>query len=332
MVRPPAPALSDRLGSGPQRRTLRLSRPLDLRLSLRPLRHGPRDPSTQLDGDRLWRATRTPAGPATELVSLDRRDGSVTATAWGPGAEWLLDALPDLVGEGDDLPGWTALAGGTPTRRPPGWEVVAELARRHPGLRIPRTRAVYEASIPSILEQKVTGIEATRSYRELLGGLGEPAPGPVRPDGRRLLLPPPPRVLAGQPSWALHRYGISRRRAETLRRAGSAARRLEEATAMAPPDAARRLQAVPGLGPWTAAEVALVALGDADAVGVGDFHFPHQVAWKLAGLPRGDDTLMLELLEPWRGHRGRVIRLLMAEGVTAPKFGPKQPLRSFRGY
>jgi 3-methyladenine DNA glycosylase/8-oxoguanine DNA glycosylase len=138
--------------------------------------------------------------------------------------------------------------------------------------------------------------------------------------------------VAATPSWSLHRLGVERKRADTLRRVGTHARRLEEAVDLAPDAARARICAVPGLGPWSAAEIALVALGDPDAVSVGDFHLPNQVAWALAGQARGDDAMMLELLEPWRGQRGRVLRILTAGGVRAPKFGPRQPLRSFRGF
>ena len=93
-------------------------------------------------------------------------------------------------------------------------------------------------------------------------------------------------------------------------------------------EAYRRLLAYPGIGPWTAAEVGARALGDPDAVSVGDFHLPNLVAWALAGEPRANDARMLELLEPWRGQRGRVIRLLEASGLAAPRFGPRMAPRS----
>jgi 3-methyladenine DNA glycosylase/8-oxoguanine DNA glycosylase len=73
--------------------------------------------------------------------------------------------------------------------------------------------------------------------------------------------------------------------------------------------------------------VTLRALGDPDAVSVGDFHLPNLVAFALAGEPRADDSRMLELLEPWRGHRARVIRLLESSGIAAPRFGPRTPTR-----
>jgi len=245
-------------------------------------------------------------------VTVSPADRAVTMQAWGPGAEWALAALPDLVGAADNADGFV-----------PGPGRVRDLHRQLPGLRIGRSNAVVESLVPSILEQKVVGLEAMRSYAHMVRTLGEPAPGPPG-----LMVPPDPRVLAATPSWAFHRFGVERKRADTIRRACSYAPRLEEAADMSPADARRRLTALPGIGPWTAAEVAVVAMGDADAVSVGDYHLPNQVAWALAGEPRGDDARMLELLEPWRGHRARVIRLIVYGAGPAPRYGPRMPLRS----
>jgi 3-methyladenine DNA glycosylase/8-oxoguanine DNA glycosylase len=93
------------------------------------------------------------------------------------------------------------------------------------------------------------------------------------------------------------------------------------------PGAYRRLAAFPGVGEWTSAKVALVALGDSDAVPVGDYNLPHAVGYALEGTPRSTDERMLELLEPYRGHRARVIRLIGIAGITAPRFGPRMPIR-----
>jgi 3-methyladenine DNA glycosylase/8-oxoguanine DNA glycosylase len=346
-----APAQPEPVGRALERE-LRLTRPLNLRLSLGILQHGRRDPCVRISGETMWRATRTPQGPAVERVTVDPAAARVTASAWGPGAPWLLDALPDLVGDHDDGADFEALLARRHAPEARGWDVVSSLAHRHPGLRMPRTAAVVEALIPTILEQKVTGLEAVRSFRELVTATGcpapgcpapssaapdspapgSPAPGSAAPGGPARLLPPAPAVLAGTPAWRMHPWGIERTRADTIRRAGAAAARLEEAVGMTHADAYQRLKALPGIGPWSAATVGLIALGDADAVAVGDFHLPDQVAWMLAGIPRGTDALMLELLAPWRGHRGRVIHLLMAGGVTAPKFGPRQPIRSWRSF
>lgn len=267
----------------------------------------------RIDGGGVWRATRTPDGPAT--VHLSCAGGELTARAWGAGAAAALDVSPALVGALDDDRGFA-----------PHHPVLRELHNRLAGLRIPRSGAVVEALVPTVVEQRVTTVEAKRSYRDLVVALGERAPGPAGRAG--LLLPPSPGRLAATPSYALHRFGLERKRADTIRRACSVAPRLEEAASMSPADARRRLCVLPGLGPWTAAQVALVALGDADAVSVGDYNFPHMVAWALVGERRGDDARMLELLEPYRGHRGRVIRLIVAAGLGPPRTVPRARLRS----
>lgn len=308
------------------RSALRLPGPLDLRPTLAPLRHGRADPTLRWEGPVCWRASRTVEGPATQAISADPATGELRCLAWGPGAAAALDAFPDLVGGSDDVTGLARLlAAQRAGRRPPGWSVVAGLARRWPGLRIPRTGAVFDACVPAVLEQKVTSLEATTSYRNLVLRFGSPAPGPGRRRG--LWVPPPPVTVAGIPSWSLHPLGVERRRAETLRRVAVVAGRLEEAARLPPDDARRRLLSVPGVGPWTAAEVALVAFGDPDAVSVGDYHLPNQVAWSLAGRARGDDAEMLRLLEPWRGQRARVLRLLATAGLAAPRFGPRHAPR-----
>jgi 3-methyladenine DNA glycosylase/8-oxoguanine DNA glycosylase len=297
-------------------RVIEVDGPVDLRLTIGPLRRGARDPSLRIGPDGVWRATRTPDGPATTHLT---RDGTaVRVRAWGPGAEWAVDAAPDLVGAHDDDRDFVA-------HHP----ITADLRRRLRGLRMTRSRAVVEALVPTIIEQKVVGLEAKRSYAQLVRTLGEPAPGAGDGAGPAagLVVPPAPSTLAATPSWQFHRFGIERKRADTVRLVGAHARRLEETVTMTPEDARRRLQVLPGIGPWTAAEVSLLALGDPDAVSVGDYHLPNQVAWALAGEARADDERMLELLEPYRGHRGRVQRLIEAGGPPPPRFGPRLPLR-----
>jgi 3-methyladenine DNA glycosylase/8-oxoguanine DNA glycosylase len=111
--------------------------------------------------------------------------------------------------------------------------------------------------------------------------------------------------------------------------AARSAKRLEETASMDMAAAWARLQAFRGVGVWTAAKVAVVALGDADAVPLGDYHLPHMVGYAFDGAARSTDERMLELLEPYRGHRSRVLRLLMLAGMSAPRFGPRVELRDF---
>jgi endonuclease III len=291
-------------------RTIPLDRPLDIRLTLAPHLRGAADPAMRLGRDRAIRAMRTPDGPAT--IELSLRGTALHVEAWGPGAWRALDGAPALAGAEDGRDGFA-----------PADRLLADLDRRMPGLRIGRTGAVLEALIPAILEQKVTGTEARRAYRGIIARWGEAAPGPF---GLRLL--PAPDVLARLPYEAFHPIGLERRRADLVRTVAARAARFEEIVELPLRDAYRRLTALPGLGPWTAAEVALRALGDPDAVSVGDFHLPSLVAFALAGERRATNARMLELLAPYRGQRGRVIRLLEASGIRPPVRGPRMAPRS----
>ena len=289
--------------------------PLDLRQTLGIHARGARDPALRFEiSGSAWRASRTPDGAVTLLV--ERLPDGVRARAWGPGCDWALTHLGALLGADDD-----------PAALVPRDQAVAVAVRRLRGLRIGRTQRVLEALVPAILEQKVTGDEARRTYRALVARYGEDAPGAFG-----LRLQPAPALLAGLPYHAFHTLGLERRRAELVRAVAREAERLEHlgaaaagpgATEPARAAAYAALRAFAGVGPWTAAEVGLRAFGDPDAVSVGDFHIPNMVAWALAGEPRGTDERMLELLEPYRGQRGRVIRLLELAGMEAPRRGPR---------
>ncbi|WP_433348605.1 DNA-3-methyladenine glycosylase family protein [Micromonospora sp. CA-111912] len=299
------------------RRTLRPPAGYRLAASVRSLTFSTYDPCARIAAGTFWWATRTPAGPAT-LALRPAGDGDLLAEGYGPGADWAVQQAEAVAGLRDDLTGFAELAGAHP--------LVARLAARHAGLRMPATGQLFPRVLRAILEQKVTGTEAYRAYSATVRHFGEPAPGPLQP----LLLPPEPAAVAATPYWAFHPFGVEQKRADTLRRAAAEADRLERCADSA--EATRRLTAIRGIGPWTAAEVARIAFGDPDAVSVGDYHVPNTVAWALAGEPRGDDARMLALLEPFRGHRGRVCLLLAAEGVHAPRYGPRMPIRSFARY
>jgi 3-methyladenine DNA glycosylase/8-oxoguanine DNA glycosylase len=153
--------------------------------------------------------------------------------------------------------------------------------------------------------------------------LGEPAPGPF--DG--LLLPPRPERLARLPAWWFHPLGIEGKRARALvavARVAANSSRLWEWARLPLPEVAAKLALVSGIGPWTIGIVMGPVCGDDDAVAIGDYHYPHVVSWNLAGEPRGDDARMVELLEPFRPQRGRVIRLLGLAGRRPPAFGPRR--------
>ncbi|WP_371662032.1 DNA-3-methyladenine glycosylase [Streptomyces sp. NBC_00280] len=284
--------------------------PLDLGLVLGPLRRGPGDPTFRAAPDgSVWRASRTPAGAGTLRVAL--RDGVVRGEAWGPGAEWLLEQLPELLGAADD-----------PEVFAPRHRIVALARHRRPGLRLTRTGLVMESLIPSVLEQKVTTDEAYRAWRLLVRKFGEPAPGPEgMPQG--LFVVPAARDWALIPSWEWHRAGVDDKRASTVLRAVRVAGRIEEAVALDPERARARLEVVPGVGPWTSAEVVQRSHGAADAVTVGDLHLPGIVGFALAGDRDADDEVMLSLLEPYAGQRHRAARLILLSGRTPGRRAPR---------
>ena len=294
---------------------------LDVRLILSVHRRGGRDPAFSVeDSGAVWRTSLTPDGPGTlRVTGRAAGDGTlVTGQAWGPGAAWLLDTLPAQLGAQDDLSGFAA-------RHP----VIGELVLRHPGLRVGRTSRVFEALVPAVLEQKVVGLEAHRAWRILLRPVRRARPGPA-PAGMRVC--PPPATWARIPSWDWHRAGVEGVRARTIIAAARVAGRLEQTSDLHPAEAERRLRSLPGIGPWTCAEIRQRAAGDPDAVSVGDYHLPNAVGWTLAGRQVTDDAGMLELLAPYAGHRYRVTRLIELGGGLPPRRGPRMPVRDYRSF
>jgi len=293
-------------------RLLPISTPIDIHITLAPLRRGPGDPTMRM-GREIWRATNTAGGPAAIRV-VPLADGLEVA-AWGPGADDALDRALAITGLEDD-----------PTAFQPRDPLLTRLHALRRGLRLARSGAVMEMLVPAILEQKVTGTEAWRAWRALVLRYGESAPGPAGEAGMRLA--PLPAVLARLPYDAFHPLGVERRRADVIRRVCALAPALEAAGQGGSEALTARLLAIPGIGPWTAAEVATRALGDPDAVSMGDFHLPNLVSWALAREPRGTDERMLELLEPYRGQRARAVRLLELSGTRARRYGPRMSPRS----
>ncbi|MGV8858488.1 DNA-3-methyladenine glycosylase family protein [Rhodoglobus sp.] len=302
----------------PVRTSYAPGRPVDVRATLQPLKRGAGDPTMQTDTAGTWRTMLTPAGPATLLLVQQR--SHVECTAWGAGAEWAIDSVPELLGEGDDWSDFDISA----------LPFAAEAQRQNPGLRLTRTKLVFEALVMAILEQKVTGIEAKRGWRILVTKHGSPAPGPA-PAGMRVV--PPPQGWARIPSWEWHRAGVGPQRSATVMRATQVAASLERTAdwGRGGPRIEAALRSVVGVGVWTAAETAQRSHADPDSPSVGDYHLAAVVGWALIGEPV-DDERMLELLEPWRGHRQRVVRLITASGFRKPAFGPRMTIQDHRGH
>jgi 3-methyladenine DNA glycosylase/8-oxoguanine DNA glycosylase len=323
---------------------------VDVRLTLSVQGRGSGDPTFRLDeAGAIWRTSLTPDGPATirvlpgrvfaepVLPEITEPDAGtvgpgtlVRAQAWGPGAAWLLDALPGTLGLYDDISGFDMDA----------HPLIRDAARRNPGLRLSRSGRLMEALVPAILEQKVVVLEAHRAWRILLGAFGAPAPGPA-PRGMRVF--PEPGTWRRIPSWDWHRAGVEGVRAETIIRAATVAESLERLLALGHEEADRKLRTIPGIGVWTSAEARQRAAGDPDAVSVGDYHLKNVVGWALAGRPRSSDEEMLALLEPFKGHRHRATRLIGLSGLgrptryggrTArpPRYGPRNSVRDYRSF
>jgi 3-methyladenine DNA glycosylase/8-oxoguanine DNA glycosylase len=295
--------------------------PLDVRLTLSVHGRCPADPTFRVDdAGAVWRTSLTPDGPGTIRVLSVGQGTRVVARAWGPGAAWLLDALPAALGFYDDISGFDPI---------PAHGVLREITARHPGVRVGRSGRLVEALVPAILEQKVTGNEAHRAWKFLLARFGTQPPGPA-PAGMRVF--PDPKTWRAIPSWDWHRAGAENVRAQTIFHATSVADSLERLLVLTSAEADRKLRSIPGIGQWTAAEALQRAAGDPDAISVGDYHLPKAVGWALAGRQHTDDATMLELLAPYAGHRYRVTRLVELSGRMPPRRGPRMTVRDYRGF
>jgi 3-methyladenine DNA glycosylase/8-oxoguanine DNA glycosylase len=309
-----APAAVPSDASAPSRSVYRPLQQVALGVTLSPVAFGPGDPTARRDGRAWWLAFATSAGLAT-LRLAETADG-IVGVAWGPGAGEALDAMPRLLGADDEL------AGFDPHRHP----LVAELHHRLPGLRLPRTGRLLPHLVPTIMGQKVTALEAVRAWRILVRRHGSPAPGPA-PEGMRVA--PDAATWRRVPSWEWHRAGVTPQRADAIMRAVAVGDALERTAALPAGEAVRRMRTLPGIGVWTAHETVQRSHGAPDAVSIGDLHLCKQVGVALAGR-RVDDDGMLELLEPWRGHRHRVVRYLEATGVGYERRGPRLAIPDHR--
>ncbi|MEM7271628.1 MAG: DNA-3-methyladenine glycosylase 2 family protein [Actinomycetota bacterium] len=300
MTDSPDPDLTERAGG--HRREV-VTGEIDLDATLRHLALLPSDPTVSFRPGRLERATITPAGPATVLVRWDAAEDRVELTTWGPGGDWIADRASGLLGLEDDVGDFD------PPDRP-----LRDVWRRNPGRRIARTDTLWHDLAWFIVQQRVRTTDADHQWRLLVESLGTPADGPSG-----LLVPPAPSAVARLHYTEFHRFGIERRRADVLQAAARLVDRLAE-TVDGPFDAADpKLATVRGIGPWTRSCLAVQTWGEADVVIVGDDGIPSVVSWFLAREATADDARMIELLEPHRPHRYRVIQLAFASGARPPR-------------
>jgi 3-methyladenine DNA glycosylase/8-oxoguanine DNA glycosylase len=291
-------------------RTLTFPGPASPGHTLAPQRRGPGDPCFQIVDGAIWRTSLQRSGPVTARIVRAGVD-TVECRAWGDGAEEFIENLPALLGADDAAADFR-----------PQHPIIAAAKAKVPHLRLGRTGRVLEAMIPAVIEQRVQGVEAFRSWRLLVTRFGTPAPGPA-PEGMRV--PPASDVWRRIPSWEFHRANVDPGRMRTLVGCAQRADALERQTDRT------AFTALSGVGIWTAAETAQRALGDADALSVGDYHLASMIGWTLLGHPI-DDAAMEELLEPLRPHRYRAVRLLEVSGLaTLPRRGPRLPVVRISG-
>jgi 3-methyladenine DNA glycosylase/8-oxoguanine DNA glycosylase len=255
----------------------------------------------------VWRGIRTPTGPATLRLAARDSEGTVVADAWGAGAGWALEHAPAMLGADDDPGSFAA------DLHP----LVAEAHRRRPHLRFGASHRLFEALVPAVIEQKVTGQEAFAGFRRLVHRFGERAPGPGRE--LRLWVQPDAATVRRIPSWEWLRLHIDPARSRTLVRAAVVADTLDRLGAG---EADAKLRTLPGIGEWTSAEIRSRAFGDADAVSFGDYHVAKDIGWAVTGTPYDDEELRA-FLEPWRPQRNRVVALIHGFAGGRPRHGPR---------
>ena len=320
--------------------------PYDLPRTLGVLQRGQGDPAVQVDrgsfgsgpagtpGAGAWICRRVYSGTGEELGQVTYRLHQVSASAVRVRTAATSESLAvtaahqahGLLGGEDD---WTELElllnglGGRISK------TLAEVRRRHPGVRLPATGALFDQLVVATLEQKVTHQQARHTWRHLLRRHGQQPPGfpnSSAPEGMRL--PLSAAQLRHVPSWQWHQMWVQPQLAKTVLRVAERAAAVHRLGVATPLETRRvgelseQLTAVPGIGRWTTAEALQRSHGAADLPAVGDFHLAHFVGEALTGR-RTDDAGMLELLEPFRPHRQRIIRLLKLSGFRNQRFGPR---------
>ncbi len=269
----------------------------------------PADPTVRTGPTGFQRATITPTGPGALSVTWAGAAGEAAVVTTGDGGDWLADRAPRLLGVADDVTGFA------PDRAP-----LREVWRRHAGLRMTVTGTLWHDLAWTIVQQRVHRRDAAEQWRRFVLGLGVPV------DGTGLVAPPDPRAVARLAYPRLHPMGIERQRAEYLIEAARAVVRLQDLVDEPFASALPVLRALRGVGPWTLGCLSAFTWGEPDTVILGDAGLPSMVTWFLAREPRGDDARMLQLLEPYRPHRYRIVKLAFA----ARAFPPARPSRGRR--
>jgi len=273
---------------------------------------GTNDPTWCFAGEAVWRALRTPDGPAT--MRFGQHGDRITVEVWGAGAAWAAPRAAAMLGDpgpGELLANHDHL-------------FVRRLARNHPGIRVGASLTLVDSAQQIILGQRVTAGEAVNAWRQMTRDHGSRAPGAEAPEG--LMLPIPSSQLALLGTSGLHRYGIDGQRARAMIQIARHRVRLDRLVSdpghIDSEELIRVLSLIAGIGPWTRTSLLSTACGDPDAVIVGDLHLPNHVCWALTGT-RGGDEQMHRVLEPFAPARGLAQRLIARHSAAPPRRGPR---------
>ena len=282
-----------------------------LQRTLSGLGPGRGDPSMSRQGDTVALCLLTPKG--TVSVHAQLHSESLGVELYGDGSDWLQPHLPDLFGLNDDVSGFE------PRDR------LRRIAAASSGIRLPCVPVIFHRLVQVVLHQLVSWEEAADGWKTMTQRFGESAPGPGG-----LTLGPTPERLRGLAYYDLVNCGVLPRQARLIIRLAAEARRIEKAAAQGNEFLTRFLRNIPGIGEWTVQSLLGSSRGHADAVVTGDYGLHHAVCYFFRGQERGTDEEMLELLEPYRGHRYRVQSLIMHSGISAPRRGPKMAFTRLR--
>lgn len=269
------------------------------------------DPARRYEGQQVLLGFHTPDGSVS--ISAKKEDRELAVQCWGEGAEWIAPKLPKLFGLHDD-----------PTVFQPEGEV-GKLLRDVPGVHLPTLPLQFERLVQIVLQQLVSWTDACSGWRLMVERFGVAAPGPTD-----LRMGPSPKQLRKLGYSDLVACGIMPKQARLILQLAKESKRIERLAASDRERLVTYLNSIRGVGEWTIQYLLGTGLGDPDAVMVGDYGLPNTVSWFFAQKPRSNDEEMLELLEPYRGNRFRVLNMLLQAGIQAPRFGPKMRTNRWR--
>jgi len=191
--------------------------------------------------------------------------------------------------------------------------ILAPIVRQRSGIRLPQLLDPFEGLTRAILGQQVSVAGASTITDRLVRLFSRPAPGA---GSTGFLAFPTPADVAEAGADRLRGLGLTRTRATTLhgaaRRIADGALDLERLRSARADEAQAALEALPGIGPWTASYVRMRALGDRDAFPSADLGVIK--AMQAAGVARRS---IVETAERWRPWRGYATLHLWASGASA---------------